>query len=341
MHPHPLHRTLPLAALLILILTVTIPLSAEERSWTNSGGKTIVATLVEIAGESAVLQMNGNNFEVPIATLSPTDQEFIRNWKKSDMTDPSKDGEIKANWDSPWPKLVSIDIDQEIEVLKEDEAAKEYIYASPHYEFICDVKLNTSLVKRFSLLFEATNQVCRELPLGMVKPFRQERHKIHLFETREAYISKGGPPDSAGVYISRGGEGDILIPLTSLGVKKVGSNYSVDYDKENTTLSHEIAHQLTDVEWPSTSPTAAIGPASSALKTCRSSSQGSPPTAKMVRADVPSGRNSPRRTCRSSLSRVTSPFSPTPSLVTASPPCSFTTTFTWTETRTPPTSRVS
>jgi len=57
------------------------------------------------------------------------------------------------------------------------------------------------------------------------------------------------PPDSAGVYISRGGEGDILIPLTSLGVKKVGSNYSVDYDKENTTLSHEIAHQLTDADY--------------------------------------------------------------------------------------------
>ena len=240
-------RLQPLAVLLFLV--TTLPLLAEERSWTNSGGKTIVATLVEIVGEKAVLQMNGNNFEVVIASLSPSDQDFIKGWKKSDMADPSKDGEIKANWDSPWPKLVSIDIDQEIEVLKEDEAANEYIYASPHYEFICDVKLNTSLVKRFSLLFEATNQVCRELPLGMVKPFRQARHKIHLFETREAYISKGGPPDSAGVYISSGGEGDILIPLTSLGVKKVGSNYSVDYDKENTTLSHEIAHQLTDAEY--------------------------------------------------------------------------------------------
>jgi len=247
MHLRPLHRTSPLAAL--VFLAAIIPLTAEERSWTNSGGKTIVATLVEIAGEKAVLQMNGSNFEVPIATLSPTDQEFIKNWKKSDMTDPSKDGEIKPNWDNPWPKLVTVDIDQEIEVIKEDETTKEYIYASPHYEFICDVKLNTSVVKRFSLLFEATNQVCRELPLGMVKPFREERHKIHLFETREAYIAKGGPPDSAGVYISRGGEGDILIPLTSLGVKKVGSNYSVDYDKENTTLSHEIAHQLTDYEY--------------------------------------------------------------------------------------------
>lgn len=242
-----LHRQLP--TLFFLIVSAPLALPATERSWTNSSGKSIVATLVEISGDKAVLQMSGKNFEVPIATLSPDDQKFIAEWKKSDMTDSSGDSAVKPNWDDPWPSLVSVDIDQAIEVIKEDEAAKEYIYASPHYEFICDVKLNTSVVKRFSLLFEATNQVCRELPLGMAKPFRKERHKIHLFETREAYIDKGGPPESAGVYISRGGEGDILVPLTSLGVKKVGSNYSVDYDKENTTLSHEIAHQLTDVEY--------------------------------------------------------------------------------------------
>lgn len=235
--------------LILTLLTILGSATAAERPWTNRSGKTIVATLVEIAGDKAVLQMAGKNFEVPIASLSPDDQKFISEWKKSDMTDPSGDASIQPNWDGPWPSTVSIDIDQPIEIIKEDDTAKEYIYASPHYEFICDVKLNTSVVKRFSLLFEATNQVCRELPIGMVKPFRKERHKIHLFETREAYIAKGGPEDSAGVYISRGGEGDILVPLTSLGVKKVGSNYSVDYDKENTTLSHEIAHQITDYEY--------------------------------------------------------------------------------------------
>lgn len=236
-------------AVLLLFLVAALPLSASERSWTNNEGRTINATLIETTGDKAVLQMDGTHFEVPIASLSPGDQTFIQHWKKGEMSDSSKDGEIQPNWDGPWPRLVTVDIDQDIEVIKEDDATREYIYASPHYEFICDVKLNTSVVRRFSLLFEATNQVCRELPLGMVKPFREERHKIHLFETRDAYISKGGPPDSAGVYISRGGEGDILIPLTSLGVKKVGSNYSVDYDRENTTLSHEIAHQITDYEY--------------------------------------------------------------------------------------------
>ena len=244
-----MRRLLPQILSFVCLSGAITPSPAEERSWTNNSGKTIVAKLVEVSGEDAVLQMNGKDFPVPIASLSPGDQEFISGWKKSDMPDPAKDLDIEPNWDGPWPAAVSADVSQEIEVIKEDVEAGEYIYASEHYEFICDVKLNTSLVRRFSLLFEATNQVCRALPLGMIKPFREERHKIHLFETREAYQAKGGPEGSAGVYISRGGEGDILVPLTSLGVKKVGSSYSVDYDRENTTLSHEITHQLTDYEY--------------------------------------------------------------------------------------------
>lgn len=231
---------------LCALFCLPLLLHAEERSWTNSSGKTITAKLVDVTADTAVLEMGGKSFPVPIASLSADDQKFLSEWKKSAPADTAADGDVKPNWDGPWPKLVTVDVDQPIEILKEDSAAGEYVYASPHYEFICDVKLNTSVVKRFSLLFEATNQVCRELPLGMVKPFREARHKIHLFETREAYFAKGGPEGSAGVYISSGGEGDILVPLTSLGVKKVGSNYSVDYDKENTTLSHEITHQITD-----------------------------------------------------------------------------------------------
>lgn len=233
----------------VFLAVAAVEARAESRTWTNAEGRKIEAELIEVSSGNAVLNMKGRNFTVPVGSLSPDDQEFIEEWKKGAPADTAGDSGIEPNWDSEWPKLVSADIAQDIEVLQEDEEKGEYIYASDHYEFICDVKLNTSVVKRFSLLFEATNQFMRELPLGMKKPFREERHKIHLFETQQSYFAKGGPPGSAGVYISRGGEGDILVPLTSLGVKKVGSNFSVDYDKENTTLSHEIAHQVTDVEY--------------------------------------------------------------------------------------------
>ncbi|MEC5128080.1 hypothetical protein VSU19_15040 [Verrucomicrobiales bacterium BCK34] len=238
-----------LSILFLVVCLCVTALKAEVRDWTNSAGKTISAELVDVSEGNAILDMGGRNFEVPIGTLSADDQTFIKEWSKSAPVDTAGDAAIKPNWDGDWPRLISVDIDQEIEELGAVEGESNYVYASEHYEFICDVNLNTSVVKRFSLLFEATNQFCRELPIGMVKPFREERHKIHLFETKDAYISKGGPPDSAGVYISRGGEGDILVPLTSLGVKKVGSSYSVDYKEENTTLSHEITHQLTDSDY--------------------------------------------------------------------------------------------
>jgi len=233
----------------VAICGIAITGFAETRPWTDVSGRTIKAELVDVSGGKAFLKMGKSQFEVPVETLSPADREFIGKWQKGAPTDTVADGSIQPNWDGPWPALVSVEITQEIETIKEDPEAREFIYASPHYEFICDVKLNTSVVKRFSLLFEATNQVCRELPLGMIKPFRAERHKIHLFETMESYFEKGGPPGSAGVFISRDGEGDILVPLESLGVKKVGSSYSVDYDKENSTLSHEITHQITDYEY--------------------------------------------------------------------------------------------
>lgn len=238
-------------ALMLAVLATAFSGTADERTFTNSEGRQIRAELIEVSDDKATLKMDGRNFEVPVSSLSDEDQKYIDVWKKehSDKAASSGNPNIKPNWTGEWPKIISADISQDIEVIKEDESTSEYIYASDHYEFICDVKLNTSVVKRFSLLFEATNLYMRELPLGMVKPFREERHKIHLFELASSYFEKGGPPGSAGVYISRGGEGDILVPLRSLGVKKVGSSYSVDYDEENTTLSHEIAHQITDYEY--------------------------------------------------------------------------------------------
>lgn len=37
----------------------------------------------------------------------------------------------------------------------------------------------------------------------------------------------------------------MLVPLDSLGVRKVGSGYAFDRDKANKTLPHELTHQLT------------------------------------------------------------------------------------------------
>ncbi len=213
----------------------------SERTFTNTEGVQIRAEVVEINGDTVVLEMGGRNYPVPISNLSAADQEFLGEWDAR-----HGDGAVpEGNWDGPWPRLISVSPSQEIEILQD--GPDTWVYASPHYEFHCNVRLNTSVVRRFALLFEATNQFCRELPLGMVKPFQEKRFRIDLCETEQEYAQMGGPGGTAGVYF--GGKDTILVPLSSLGVKKVGSGYSIDHGEENSTLAHEICHQLTDREY--------------------------------------------------------------------------------------------
>ena len=131
--------------------------------------------------------------------------------------------------------------------IDEDHEAKRFVFQSANYEFVSDVPLSNSLVSKFAVLFEATREYCRVLPLSLKKAHvdgREHRYQVFLFESFGTYVRNGGPPGSAGVYLS--GRDVILVPLTSLGVKKVGSSYRFDWDGSNKTLPHELVHQLTE-----------------------------------------------------------------------------------------------
>ncbi len=155
----------------------------------------------------------------------------------------------KDNFDAQWPKLVKSSA-PEITIVKEDKEKSNFIYHSTNYEFVCNVQLSKNVLKKFSTLFEATRNYCKEIPLSMVKahiPDETVRFRILLFDTEAAYYQNGGLQGSAGFFNPNSGE--ILIPLTSLGVKKLGSSYAYDYKSTNKTLPHEIAHQLTNTEY--------------------------------------------------------------------------------------------
>jgi len=232
----------------------------HARTFTDNQDRKIEAEITKIEGAKVTLKLdkNGKSFEVPIDTLSKEDQKYVKNWKQekesgeSDGSEEEVTDEAKPNFDDPWPKLVSTDINIDINVAEEDENKKRFVYHSPNYEFICDVRLSKNVVKKFATLFEATREYCRLLPIATMKahvPGAQFRNKILLFETKETYIANGGPPSSAGVYKSRGKSGIVMVPLTSLGVKKVGNGYMYDYKGQNKVLPHELVHQLTDREY--------------------------------------------------------------------------------------------
>jgi hypothetical protein len=93
-------------------------------------------------------------------------------------------------------------------------------------------------------MFEATHLYCRSLPLAINGGKTvDDKHQILLFEAFDDYVKAGGLPGSAGVFI--GGRGVVMVPLTSLGVRPVGSGYMLDRDKSSKTLPHELVHQLT------------------------------------------------------------------------------------------------
>ena len=234
---------------LLLIFTWFISFSlTEARVWTSSKGTSLEAELVSFKeGQVTLRLLNGESRVIAIGFFSEEDQKFLMDSEaatKSTGRKKKKKFNDWTNWDKPWPKLVSTSAnDFAIEEIESDEG---FVYESEHFQFVADVQLTKSLVKKFAWYFESTLKYIELLPLSMSRTQEDEKHKVVLFEQESDYFANGGPEGSAGVYIGRSDL--VIVPLVGLGVKKAGSRYTVDFDGDNQTLSHEVVHSFTD--WP-------------------------------------------------------------------------------------------
>ncbi|MFD2255486.1 hypothetical protein ACFSSA_02255 [Luteolibacter algae] len=234
---------------LLLLLATASHLAAHhiDRVWTDERGRSTKAILLKVENNCAILKLpDGREAPFPLEKLSKVDQAFIEKFGLDGHDEDPEESEQREapNFDSPWPERVTFEGDPEINVVEEDADAKTFIYESANYRYNCDVRLSKTVVKGFAVMFEATHQYVRELPLAVSGGKKKDgKYQIYLFETAEDYLEAGGPPNSAGVFI--GGKNIILVPLTSLGVQKVGSGYMLDRDKSSKTLPHEMVHQLT------------------------------------------------------------------------------------------------
>lgn len=228
---------------------------ASARIWTDTKGNKMDAILVAMDEMEIVVRLKGGkNVTIPMDRLSEADQEYAKDWVPGQEDSEDEDeGDAPAgkesaedilNFNDPWPDKVRFDGDPMINTVQEDKEKKRFIYESANFRFIVDVRLSPTVVKGFAVMFEATQLYCRALPLGISGGVRNDgKYQVLLFETKEEYVKAGGPPTSAGVFIS--GRNVVMVPLTSLGVRPVGSGYMLDRDKANGTLIHEITHQLT------------------------------------------------------------------------------------------------
>lgn len=227
-------------------------LLSSARKWTSAQGSTIEAELISYEGGVVTLKKlnNGKTLSLRLEQLSKKDRDFLtkKDEKKKPaekQATPDKRGRIDSgwtNWDAEFPKYVKVS-KEDIEITEVEGEEGVYIYESPHFSFHSDVQLTTSLVREFARYFESTHAYVEALPLSMTRTQEEKKHVIQLLENKNDYYKNGGPEGSAGVFFS--GKDLVLVPLASVGVKKVASRYSVDHGSSNKTLAHEIVHALT------------------------------------------------------------------------------------------------
>ena len=193
-------------------------------------------------GDQVLLELrDGRKLPYPLAKLSAEDAQYARSFKASS---PSEKEAQNLNFDAEWPDRIKIAEDPEITIIIEDAEQKKFIYESANYRYHCDVRLSKSVVRGFALMFEATHLFCRSLPLALNGGDKTDgKLEIRLFEQYDDYVAAGGMQGSAGVFIGK--QALVMVPLESLGVRKVGSGYMLDRDKSSKTLPHELTHQLT------------------------------------------------------------------------------------------------
>ena len=241
-------RGLALAGLLLAGMP-----AAPARTWTNSVGRTFEAEFVRVHGSDVIFTAaNGRTFSTPLSELSPADQQRVRTGATHDgaaRPGPSRSPQRSAipattpTLGHSWPAQVKLPGPVPCKVVSEDAKAGLFIYESPGYRFTCDARVTDDALRNFSVMFESTHQYAAALPLSMKRKGRTGKLDIRLFGETENYIRSGGPPGSAGLF--NPSSESVLVPMSSLGLVKGRTGFSLDPKRQNQVLIHELAHQLT------------------------------------------------------------------------------------------------
>lgn len=252
--------------LLLLVFLAPPAAHAEEREWTSSDGRKVAGEIIALEAGQVTLKTAKGNFKFPLDRLSPPDQKVATDWDAERMKkaaageDPKMPagpragalGDFTELKLGVWPEQAEAKFEvSDIQIIKEDKDAKEFIYRTPHFEFISPLRLSTSVIREFAAIFEATYEFMRVMPIGLnPQPSTHGYYQTKLFGSREEYYADGGMQGSGGMhsYSWRGEEvlsSLIRVPLGNLGVEYTGVRYIVDHQKRSDTLTHEIAHQLT------------------------------------------------------------------------------------------------
>jgi hypothetical protein len=212
--------------------------STFAREWKDAAsGRTVEAELLGIEqGRAVVVLASKQRFGLPIEKLSDSDREFLQGWAVGKT--PSQ--LLPPPW---WPTMVQ---QAAIHVKGGPQADGGFKFRSKHYEFHCDAEVSVSVMNDFATVAEGTIRLLYSLPIAY-PPLEGKTFQARILASQENYAKAGGPPGSAGVFISGSlsGEGVLLVPFESLGIERFLGRNTKGYDYDATVLIHEMAHQVT------------------------------------------------------------------------------------------------
>jgi hypothetical protein len=237
---------------LCFVTCCCLPLTgqAASRAWTDDTGRKVEAEYAGIQGDNVMLKLpEGDTVPFPLARLSAEDQAFVKAQSSESASQPPVlvDPKRTPIEKRTWPGKVEVSARAiEIKSVQESVVERKFVYQSEAFEFVSQAKLAGSVMREVARTFEATRALVEALPWGIVclPPEGRPRFLAALYESRQDYIEAGGPENSGGVYSSR--DKIFKIPFPSLGLEKRGQTYFKNDGYSNTTLVHEITHQLMD-----------------------------------------------------------------------------------------------
>jgi hypothetical protein len=219
------------------LLLIGVTSQAETvRTWVNQRGQKFEATLVAADAVRATFRMpDGRKTVMGIASLSPDDSAFVREWRRTSRDGPLIDPEAMP----PWPLEATAE-NYEVRIVEEDRARGTTRYESPHFVISSDIKLPLGVVRDLAAVFEATRAAVMTVPLALHSGVDPGPYEVRLCSTTESYQAAGGPAGSGGFY-----NGDeMLILLPNLGIRPTTNGLTAEHQKNIFVLKHEVTHQV-------------------------------------------------------------------------------------------------
>ncbi len=261
-------------ATILSFLSLSILVVAQGtdlRVWKDNKGKEHMGSILGANSKMVTIRSDkGFFFKLALQDLSEQDKKYVAQWRvkrqKAQTSSLQKAPQIQPRalpnkyrsqsqvvqlskklepaYSSAWPAQVSINTGFQVDRKEYDRKNSRYVYQSPNFEFISDEPLSNEIVRSFAWMFEGTHAYCSKLPFNLERTQLQGQRKMrtYLFGEYADYLRQGGLPRTAGTYHTANDR--ILIPLQSLGVRKVGSKWVASKVGSSKTLIHEITHQL-------------------------------------------------------------------------------------------------